>query len=104
MTFRATFTTLALVGAFFSYLGGCKQLPDDACMGSGEATVAKYEDCKRLCSQGDRDACNRRTAVESGLSQACHKRASTSACKALCHGRKKSQAACDRLRQLLKSN
>ncbi len=73
-------------------------------MSGGEATVAQYEDCKQLCSQGDQDACSRRSKVEAGLSKACFGRSVTDACKALCYGRKRDQRSCSRLRQLLKSN
>lgn len=62
---------LALGGAGALFSAGCQSVSGEGCLGGGEATVAKYEDCQRLCSQGNRDACNRRSKVEGGLSQAC---------------------------------
>jgi len=93
---------VVLLGASLTTLAGCPQLADDGCMGSGKATVAKYDDCTARCSRGESDACNRRSEVEAGLSQECHRRSVKDACKALCDGRKKDRSACGRLRQLIK--
>jgi len=95
---------LALCSAATLSLAGCKLSSGGGCMDDGKATVAQYEDCERLCKQGNRDACNRRSQVESGLSQACLTSGATDACKALCHGRKQNQRACHRLRELLGNN
>ena len=77
---------------------GCSR--GEGCLGSGPSTVAKYEDCQQLCGQGNEDACDRQSLVETDLHQACNLRSNKDACRALCKGSRKFQGACQRLRDL----
>jgi hypothetical protein len=83
-------------------VGGCAK--EGSCLGGGDATVARYNDCIAKCKQGNDSACNRRSALEGGLSTICHRSGNTAACKALCTGRRADQAACKRWRELKRSN
>lgn len=77
---------------------GCAR--DDDCLGGSAASPARLEACQALCEQGNQGACDRRSEVEGKLSTACHKRSNKAACRAICHGRRSDQRACDKLRSL----
>jgi hypothetical protein len=77
---------------------GC---PGDAssCLGGGEATPARYQDCETRCHAGESAACDMRGEVEGQLSVRCHTKGDVPACRALCEGRRHDQQACARLRE-----
>jgi hypothetical protein len=77
------FATLALLG--------CALLLATASLGP------PTEDCQALCDDGNREACDRRSELESKLSTLCNVRSNMAACEALCHGRLNQQGACQKL-------
>ena len=91
---------VALVGtsALTVAAAGCAE--DDECLGGRSESPQRYQDCQVLCANGDRDACDRRSELESKLSMACSRRSDKPACRAMCHGRLHDPAACQKLRAL----
>lgn len=92
--------SLPAVGLLLCSVGVLACSRGENCLGSGPSTVSKYEDCQRLCAQGNQEACDRQSRVETDLHQACGLRSNKEACRALCKGSKKFQNACQRLRDL----
>lgn len=90
----AILTLMALMGA----AAGCPS--EDECLGGSAINAKRYEQCQALCDEGNQDACDQRSELEGELSTLCSRRSNKPACRALCHGRLHSPAACDKLRTL----